>query len=575
MSARNFVLLFLLFLPRLYSIDPDIPVFYQGRYHPANAYAHLWQEGYLPKSRPLDLLWKRHFLGNEPWDEIPFFRFQRKKWSSNELKLAFSEKPLDFLRSILIVDTVKKYRNQSKIELFPGLWTELEGDDLLLWKVPDSFPWHFLKPKTVILEGAKSKWQGLEKAHRIPSEEQRKLLEQIRHYKEDTFKALPGPNGEWFSLKELKTQSENFTLYPDTLFEDLKKTYLLLERAYLNHHSPDDLDRKLSELLREGYRKIEGQKIKQAYGKALLYPTFTQLKAEALLFRFPFIELTIFLYFVALVFYRSFWGVIFTELAILAHTVLLLLRSFIMGRPPVTNMYETMLFVPWITAFFGLCLYFAIKNRSILIGANLGALVILSLVLFGPLNDRLENVPAVLDSQYWLIIHVMMVVGSYGFFILSGVLSHFYFFSSHQSSLTKGILQTTYLGTALLITGTILGGVWAAQSWGRFWDWDPKESWAFISCSVYLILIHLYRFNQISSKGLAIGAIIGLQFITFTWYGVNYILGTGLHSYGFGSGGSFYYLVFVAIESAFIISALRNLPFNLLHAKIFFIKKQF
>ena len=118
--------------------------------------------------------------------------------------------------------------------------------------------------------------------------------------------------------------------------------------------------------------------------------------------------------------------------------------------------------------------------------------------------------------------------------------------------LLDALLQSLYVGIALLIPGTILGGIWAAQSWGRFWDWDPKESWAFISSCVYLLIIHAYRFKRISGIGLAIGSIGGLLAISFTWYGVNYILGTGLHSYGFGSGGEWIYYSYVGLELAFI-----------------------
>jgi len=170
----------------------------------------------------------------------------------------------------------------------------------------------------------------------------------------------------------------------------------------------------------------------------------------------------------------------------------------------------------------------------------------------------------VLDSQYWLTVHVLMVVGSYGMFALAGVLGHFYLISrlisGRQTDQTerfgRQILQAMYLGTALLIPGTILGGVWAAESWGRFWDWDPKESWAFISSCVYLIWIHAYRFGHIRYDGLAVGSITGLMVISFTWYGVNYILGTGLHSYGFGSGGEIYYYLYLAGEAAFIAASL-------------------
>src|SRR5208282_2414510 len=111
------------------------------------------------------------------------------------------------------------------------------------------------------------------------------------------------------------------------------------------------------------------------------------------------------------------------------------------------------------------------------------------------------NVQAVLNSPYWLTVHVLMVVGSYGAFALSGVLGHYYLFTqaftgkpqkTHVNLSAQAVLYTMYAGLTLLIPGTILGGVWAAESWGRFWDWDPKESWAFITACVYLLVIHAY-----------------------------------------------------------------------------------
>jgi len=123
------------------------------------------------------------------------------------------------------------------------------------------------------------------------------------------------------------------------------------------------------------------------------------------------------------------------------------------------------------------------------------------------------------------------------------------------------ILKLTSFGikrpyTPLKVYGNEVGGVWAAESWGRFWDWDPKESWAFISAVIYVTVIHAYRTRKIGMKGLAIGSIIGFNAITFTWYGVNYILGTGLHSYGFGSGGQNYYYLFLITEFIIISWAL-------------------
>jgi ABC-type transport system involved in cytochrome c biogenesis permease subunit len=167
----------------------------------------------------------------------------------------------------------------------------------------------------------------------------------------------------------------------------------------------------------------------------------------------------------------------------------------------------------------------------------------------------LDIVQAVLDSHYWLLIHVLMVVGSYGVLFVAGVCGHIFLLQRTPSPLLeKTVLQTLYWGTALLICGTLLGGVWAAQSWGRFWDWDPKEAWAFISSALYLLWIHAYRFKKIAGRGLAIGSIVGLMAITFTWYGVNYILGSGLHSYGFGQGGERFYYLYLLVELLFLAS---------------------
>jgi ABC-type transport system involved in cytochrome c biogenesis permease subunit len=202
------------------------------------------------------------------------------------------------------------------------------------------------------------------------------------------------------------------------------------------------------------------------------------------------------------------------------------------------------------------------KRRLPLFASILTAIALLIPLIISKLDSSLENVQAVLDSQYWLTIHVLMVVGSYGVLILSGILGHIYLTllvkNKKEDSKTKFcatlVLQTMYLGVALLITGTILGGIWAAQSWGRFWDWDPKESWALITALIYLTIVHLYRFKKIANYGLCLGSIAGIMAVSFTWYGVNYILGTGLHTYGFGSGGEFWYYGYLFVETVIITS---------------------
>jgi ABC-type transport system involved in cytochrome c biogenesis permease subunit len=226
-------------------------------------------------------------------------------------------------------------------------------------------------------------------------------------------------------------------------------------------------------------------------------------------------------------------------------------------------MAETVIYVPWIAMFSGIVLAKIFSLPAIRYASSLTAAILLTILEMTLSAGNLSTIQPVLNSQYWLIIHVLMVVGSYGFFVLAGILGHLFLINcffvkknpEKSSRLIAALLQCLYIGTFLLIAGTILGGVWAAESWGRFWDWDPKEAWAFISACGYLMIIHAYRFRHIADFGLAIGSILGLLTISFTWYGVNYILGTGLHSYGFGSGGEIYYYAFLFAEILFVAAS--------------------
>lgn len=401
-------------------------------------------------------------------------------------------------------------------------------------------------------------------------------------------KVLPSASkdGEWYSIRAITAgvydpvKNEvipvpNFTRYSDATFKDLRYYYQQLEASFKagDARNTELLINKISAILMRAYQEIAGNPYSQAHGKTLYYPSILQLKAESLYYQFPLIGICIALYAIAVVIltlgfpqkrkYLFKAGFTILCLALLVHTFILGLRCYILGRPPVSNMFETVIYVPWIAVIISIILAYIIRNELALIASSLLSLTLLVLLEITNLNSNLENVQAVLDSQYWLLIHVLMVVGSYGLFALASILGHIYLFNfivkkketAELRSLGRLILHSIYLGTALLIPGTILGGVWAAESWGRFWDWDPKESWAFISSCVYLMWIHAHRFNHIGNFGLAIGSILGFLVISFTWYGVNYILGTGLHSYGFGSGGEIYYYLFLLGEIAFIITA--------------------
>ena len=281
-------------------------------------------------------------------------------------------------------------------------------------------------------------------------------------------------SGEWLPLKTLK-EARNPTLYSDALYEKL-------HQAYLGNDS-------LEALLNEGYTSIAGSIYKEAAGKHLKYPTRGQLLAESFLIRAPLPLFALIAYFASALFIkkrRLSWLLFYVAFAL--HTLALVLRIYVLGRPPVSNMAETLLYVPWIAALTG----------SLLRHHFSAAIVAGGLLLFTPTNPALENVQAVLDSQYWLLIHVLMVVGSYGVFFFSGVIGHILLVQRRPNpQLAALLLRTLYIGTGLLVCGTILGGVWAAESWGRFWDWDPKEAWAFISSGA---LSHLYSRLQIQKN---------------------------------------------------------------------------
>lgn len=399
------------------------------------------------------------------------------------------------------------------------------------------------------------------------------------------FNALPANNStDWYSLHTLKVQIYspeqnklvpvgNFTRFSEDHFTQIRQTYLDWERSVLEKNDraiQKELFNKFSTSMRAAYQTLAGKSFLAAEGKSIHYPTLFQLKLESLYYQYPWVKGLVFLYALStilLIFAYLLPNPSLSKVALVSlwitfslHTLLLISRSYIMNRPPVTNMFETVLYVPWIAVLIGLSLNFYRKHKLILIAASLASIILLVILELTDLNHSMDNVQAVLDSQFWLIIHVLMVVGSYGVFILGAILGHFYLglYLRHSTEtpsmcfLSQFILQTMYLGLALLIPGTILGGVWAAESWGRFWDWDPKESWAFISICLYLIWVHAYRYHRIGSFGLAFGAVSGLLAISFTWYGVNYILGTGLHSYGFGSGGEIYYYAFLIAELAFL-----------------------
>ncbi len=250
--------------------------------------------------------------------------------------------------------------------------------------------------------------------------------------------------------------------------------------------------------------------------------------------------------------------------AIVFHTLGIALRVFILSRPPVSNMYESMIFMNWALMIFA-TLFSVIRKNAVAVtaGALASGLVMLYANLL-PIDSSMDVVVAVLRSNYWLTIHVMTVVSSYGAFGLAMALGHRHlilktlnkFSPAAEEESAHLIERVIQLGTILIGTGTVLGGVWANESWGRFWGWDPKETWALITFLGYLIVIHLRYTQKLNNFGLALSSVLGFLLVLMTGYGVNFVLGRGLHSYGQGAGGMnwvVYYLILEAVFLGFIL----------------------
>lgn len=241
------------------------------------------------------------------------------------------------------------------------------------------------------------------------------------------------------------------------------------------------------------------------------------------------------------------------------------LRCLIAGRPPVSNMYESVIWVSFGAMIFALIFEAIYKSRYFVLAAS--ALSAIGLVLAdnlpNVLNASIQPLVPVLRSNFWLTIHVLTITLSYAALMLSmgigQVALGFYAFKPQAKETIKALDLFVYrciqVGVVLLAAGTILGGVWANYSWGRFWGWDPKEVWALIALLGYIAILHGRYAGWLRSFGLTAWSVLAFLLVMMAWYGVNFVLGVGLHSYGFSSGGfkevaAFIFLMFAWVGFA-------------------------
>ncbi|MCA8921354.1 MAG: cytochrome c biogenesis protein CcsA [Planctomycetes bacterium] len=247
------------------------------------------------------------------------------------------------------------------------------------------------------------------------------------------------------------------------------------------------------------------------------------------------------------------------------------IRCVLRGRPPVTTLYETILFICACGVLTALGLEWVNRQRvGLALAPFLGA-VLLFLAYRYELSDAKDTMPqlvAVLDTNFWLSTHVTTVTLGYSAGLLAGVIGHVYllgrlahwfsggrWFSNpatfrNLSKLTYGVIG---FGLVFSTVGTILGGIWANDSWGRFWGWDPKENGALLIVLWELAILHGRMGGYLREFGVCYTAAIGTAVVAFSWWGVN-LLGVGLHSYGFTGGVAKVLYAYYGLEALFVLA---------------------
>jgi len=258
----------------------------------------------------------------------------------------------------------------------------------------------------------------------------------------------------------------------------------------------------------------------------------------------------------------------FIGLAFVLHTLGLIFRMVLEGRPPVTNLYSSAVFVGWGAVLLGWVLERIYRNG---IGSCVAALVGFSTLIIADhlakSGDTMEMMRAVLDTNFWLATHVVIITIGYAATFLAGFLAIVYvlrgvFTSSLEGEVAKNLARMVYgiicFATLFSFVGTVLGGIWADQSWGRFWGWDSKENGALMIVVWNAIILHCRWGGFIKDRGLIVLALFGNVVTAWSWFGVN-MLGIGLHSYGFMDEAFGTLKWFALLQVLFMIAATQPL----------------
>ncbi|HZL11184.1 MAG TPA: cytochrome c biogenesis protein CcsA [Prolixibacteraceae bacterium] len=256
-------------------------------------------------------------------------------------------------------------------------------------------------------------------------------------------------------------------------------------------------------------------------------------------------------------------GTALVFLAFLLYTGGLIIRWYISGHAPWSNGYETMIYVGWATSLSGFI--FMRKSPISLAVTTLLTSIILFVAGMSWMNPEITNLVPVLKS-YWLVVHVAIITASYGFLAMGALLGMLNLVlmilrnKKNEKNINFTILEVSYIiemalmiGLFMVTIGSFIGGVWANESWGRYWGWDPKETWALVTILVYAIILHLRKVPGLKSIfALSSLALVGLSSVLMTFFGVNYYL-SGMHSYAQGDPPPIPNALYVAIVVIFAL----------------------
>jgi ABC-type transport system involved in cytochrome c biogenesis permease subunit len=356
------------------------------------------------------------------------------------------------------------------------------------------------------------------------------------------------PRGTWFSLHDLDETDAAPIVTIRTLRDALLRFAKDGDRANVST-AASALSRRLASMAPDNYPSAK------AMEREVGYNALKPFRLAWLLYLVGFFSLLASLGLGAAVLGR--FGMGLTIAAFAMHAYGMVIRSLISGRPPVTNMYESVIWVAWGAMLFALI--FEAVYRVRYFAACAGAVCVISLILADNvpiLDGAIDPLVPVLRDNMWLTIHVLTITLSYAAFFLAMAIAHvclgLYFFAPGRRELLSRMSLFLYralqVGVLLGAAGTLLGGWWASYSWGRFWGWDAKETSIFVALMFYLAILHGRMVGLLRDFGTAVAGVLGFLGVLWAWYGVNFVLGVGLHSYGFGSGGYAYVGSFVGFE---------------------------